>query len=246
MLAGKSRINLPTTRADRPGSGCLAADIPLKNSFAPVFIPLIFRPIQKKFAESKGKNLNEETENQAKPVEAAAPAQAQAPNPAQGEDRRRPGSRRPRFRRDGRGDRGDRGNRGGGGEQRDHGDRGGPQQRPAETQKRSSPSIRKAIQQVDQIRVELKRILDEMNEVIRTLDQIEREKSATEEEIDMLRESLRLLHREPSSYPRPQRGPEPREKREYREPRRDLPAAPAPAPATSPVDPDLPEDDDEL
>jgi hypothetical protein len=83
-----------------------------------------------------------------------------------------------------------------------------------------------------------------MNEVIRTLDQIEREKSATEEEIDMLRESLRLLHREPSSYPRPQRAPESREQREYREPRRDPPSAPATGATTA--DPDLPQDDDQL
>jgi hypothetical protein len=48
--------------------------------------------------------------------------------------------------------------------------------------------------QVEGIRLELKKILDEINEVLKVLDQVEREKTASEEEIGSLRESLRLLH----------------------------------------------------
>jgi hypothetical protein len=78
----------------------------------------------------------------------------------------------------------------------------------------SSSSIRKAIDQVLYIRTELRKALDEIQEVIRTLDQAEREKTASEDEIEKLREALRGLHREPmqSRYrsepsPRPARPP---------------------------------------
>ncbi len=52
--------------------------------------------------------------------------------------------------------------------------------------------------QVEGIRLELKKILDEINEVLKVLDQVEREKTASEEEIGSLRESLRLLHSDQS------------------------------------------------
>lgn|GEM_PF-4140211 len=48
------------------------------------------------------------------------------------------------------------------------------------------------------MRAELRRVLDEIQEILRTLDQAEREKTATEDEIEMLRESLRGLRHEPS------------------------------------------------
>ncbi|HZQ48269.1 MAG TPA: hypothetical protein VFC07_14730 [Verrucomicrobiae bacterium] len=72
-----------------------------------------------------------------------------------------------------------------------------------------SGSIRKAIEQVDHIRSELKKVLEEMHEVLRTLEQVEREKTASEEEIELLRESLRLLHRDPG-HPRHLRSSPPR------------------------------------
>jgi uncharacterized protein YPO0396 len=62
--------------------------------------------------------------------------------------------------------------------------------------------MREAMQHVEHIRTELRKILDEMNEVIRILDQVDREKSAPEEEIEQLRESLRQLQRDQGRYPR--------------------------------------------
>jgi uncharacterized protein (DUF3084 family) len=60
------------------------------------------------------------------------------------------------------------------------------------------------MQQVEHIRAELKRVLEEIYQVLQTLEQVEREKTASEEEIETLRESLRLLHREhgPGRNPR--------------------------------------------
>lgn len=49
---------------------------------------------------------------------------------------------------------------------------------------------------VEHIRAELRRVLDEMQEVIRILERAEREKTASEEEIEQLRESLRNLQHE--------------------------------------------------
>ena len=48
---------------------------------------------------------------------------------------------------------------------------------------------------IDQIKEALERVLDEVNDVLRLLDQIEREHSASETEIESLRQSLRSLHR---------------------------------------------------
>jgi hypothetical protein len=94
----------------------------------------------------------------------------------------------------------------------------------------SSSSIRKAIDQVLYIRTELRKALDEIQEVIRTLDQAEREKTATEDEIEKLREALRGLHREPMQS-RYRSGPGPR------------PPAPASSnPAPEPIEDHPPED----
>jgi hypothetical protein len=62
---------------------------------------------------------------------------------------------------------------------------------------------------VELIRSELKKALDDIHEVMRTLEQVEREKTASEEEIEMLRESLSLLHRDHGN-PRQQRNSPPR------------------------------------
>jgi len=130
-------------------------------------------------------NQEENTENQATNAEVkTAPL-------VPGQNRRRHGSRRPRFKREHRGDQ--RGARA---------DQGGQPPRPAEeAQRRPSSTIRGAIDLVEHIRAELKKVLDDIHQVLRTLEQVEREKSASEEEIQLLRESLRLLHREPG-YPR--------------------------------------------
>lgn len=129
--------------------------------------------------------------------EKPADEKAASPEPRQGQNPHRHGPRRPRFKRDNRGGRGDRGPR-------------TEQPRPAEAEHRkASGSIRKAIDQVDLIRSELKKALDDIHEVLRTLEQVEREKSASEDEIEQLRESLSLLHRD-HGHPRQQRNPPPR------------------------------------
>jgi hypothetical protein len=96
--------------------------------------------------------------------------------------------RRPRFRRDDHGGRNDRGDR-------PRGDEGN---------RRPPGSIRDAMQHLEHIRNELRRVLDEMQEVARILDQAEREKTASEEEIERLRESLQQVQRYPGRerYPR--------------------------------------------
>jgi hypothetical protein len=51
--------------------------------------------------------------------------------------------------------------------------------------------------------MDLKKVLDDIQEVLQILDQAEREKNGTEDEIEQLRDSLRTLQREPShSRPR--------------------------------------------
>ncbi len=129
--------------------------------------------------------------------EKPADEKAASPEPRQGPNPHRHGPRRSRFKRDNRGGRGDRGPR--------------PEQsRPTEAEQRKpSGSIRKAIDQVELIRSELKKALDDIHEVLRTLEQVEREKTASEEEIEMLRESLSLLHRD-HGQPRQSRNAPPR------------------------------------
>jgi hypothetical protein len=127
------------------------------------------------------------------------------------QDRRRHRGRRGRFHRGGRGGRDNRPDRASRPDQESrppgesHAEGETPVESsappPKEGRKPLSSSIHKAIEQILNIRAELRRILDEIQEVVRTLDQAEREKTASEDEIEMLRESLRGLHREPA-YPR--------------------------------------------
>jgi septal ring factor EnvC (AmiA/AmiB activator) len=60
---------------------------------------------------------------------------------------------------------------------------------------RQATAIQKAIQQVRKINEELKRIVNDLNGVLKTLDQAEREKTATEDELEKLKQSLAGLHR---------------------------------------------------
>jgi hypothetical protein len=98
-----------------------------------------------------------------------------------------------------------------------------------------SGTIARALEEVDQIRLELSKVLEEMEEVLQTLDQVEREKNASEAEIEKLREALRSLHRGPS-YPRnpryesPVRAPVPAESHET--------DAPEPEPSQPPEEED--------
>ncbi len=158
-------------------------------------------------------NAEESTEN---PISTAEPQPAGNAGAERQEPRRHRGGRRGRFRRGGRG--GGRDNRP---ERTDRveGENRGDQAAPAaeEGRKPVSSSIRKAIDQVLHVRAELRRVLDEIQEILRTLEQAEREKTASEDEIEMLRESLRGLHREPG-YPRHRGSAAPR---------------PAPAPAAT-------------
>ena len=120
------------------------------------------------------------TENQEKP--AAERPVASAPN----DQRRRHGRGRgrSRFKGDHRGERSDRPPR------RDHPGAEDGHHKPSGT-------IGEAIVQVEKIRVELQRVLEDIQDVLKTLEQVEREKTASEEEIEVLRESLRLLQRDP-------------------------------------------------
>jgi len=136
-------------------------------------------------------NPEEQVAGQDKP----APEKADVSGSPQ--NRPRQGPRRPPFRR------GNRGPRGGGSSRPS-----GGLAKPVEpgSHDRPSASIHQAIAQVEQIRDELKKALDDIHEVLQTLEQVEREKNASEHEIEKLRDSLRMLHREPS-YSRPQRNP---------------------------------------
>jgi hypothetical protein len=58
-----------------------------------------------------------------------------------------------------------------------------------------TPSVTRAIGQVNQIIDELKRALDEMEEVLETLELAERQKIDDEREIENLQRALRQLHR---------------------------------------------------
>ncbi len=67
-----------------------------------------------------------------------------------------------------------------------------------------SSSIHDAVRQVERIRAELNRVLEDMNHVLQILDQAERENAATDQELEKLRDSLHLLHRGsgPARFPR--------------------------------------------
>ena len=154
-------------------------------------------------------NAEEPTEH---PVSTTEPQPGDSTGVKGPESQERPrhrGGRRGRFRRGGRGGRDHR-------PERERPDRpegearseGGPAPTD-EGRKPVSSNLRRAIDQVLHVRAELRRVLDEMQEVLRTLDQAEREKAASEDEIEMLRESLRGLQPE-RGYPRQRGGPPPR------------------------------------
>lgn len=130
--------------------------------------------------------------------EKPATEKAVASGTVQAQQPPRHGQRRPRFKRDNRAGRGDR---------RDRGPRT-ENPRPVEAEHRKpSSSISQAIDQVEHIRTELKKALDDLHEALRTLEQVEREKNASEEEIELLRESLRLLQRDQGHVRQPRNFP---------------------------------------
>jgi hypothetical protein len=132
------------------------------------------------------------------PIEGTEKRAEEKPESSANTDNRRGrDSGRPRFRRDDRSRRGDRGDRGE--RPRTGGDGGG----------RPPGSVRDAIQHVEHIKADLRKVLDEMHEVVRILEQAEREKTASEEEIEKLRESLGQL--QDRGRGRFSRSPEPRQ-----------------------------------
>jgi hypothetical protein len=149
-----------------------------------------------------------------RPASAPAPANGPANGPANDNRRRRGRGGRGRFSRGRSGERNDRGGeRTGERNDRDRGDRersersdqprndaprsgGEPQQH-----RQPAGSIGRAMEQVEQIRSDLKKTLEDLEEVLSLLDQIERDKNASEDEIEALKDSLASLHRGPS-YPR--------------------------------------------
>jgi hypothetical protein len=194
------------------------------------FIPLIFPLEKQKFIGKNPMDSEQNTENQQEsaaerpageqsaiaqphtdPSVGDKPVAARPPGSGPRDNRRGRGGRgRSRFKRDNRGDGGDRGNREGDRERGDReGDREdrGQQPRPPVRERVEVPfrqpsgTIARALEQVDNIRMELSKVLEEMEEVLQTLDQVEREKNASEAEIEKLRDALRSLHRVPS-YPR--------------------------------------------
>jgi hypothetical protein len=82
------------------------------------------------------------------------------------------------------------------------------------------------MRQIERIRGDLRRVLEEMNEVIKILDQAEREKTASEEEIAELRESVDEMQFD-RGHGRQQRNPPPQR--------------PAPRPAPAPAAEEEPE-----
>ena len=181
-------------------------------------------------------NPETETESQERPTsEQPATPSGQGDQPR----RHRGGRGRGRFRRGGRG----RGNR----DDRDRdGQRGEQQPQHAESRgtadahhqepghghesHKGPATIAHAIQQIENIRGELQKVLDDIQETLETLEQVEREKTASDEEIEMLRESLHLLQREPGRG-RPSRGNPPL-RTSYSAP----PQAPIPGPADDEAD----------
>jgi hypothetical protein len=65
---------------------------------------------------------------------------------------------------------------------------------PAESTETHPPgNIRAAIEEVEGVQSDLEKVLEDINEILRVLIQADREKTASEREIDMLRESVRRL-----------------------------------------------------
>jgi hypothetical protein len=189
------------------------------------FIPLILIVEKRKFVERQ-MNPDEQPEGQPEPAgeKPASPASIQGP--------RRPDTRRPRFRG---GRRGGRGGRGGGRDSKpdDRGDSSPPRERESReresSEARTPDDLRTAIEQVEEVQSDLEKVLEDINEILRTLVQAEREKTASEKEIDMLRESLRRLRGDRGGY------------RQAKTPS----SEPAPSPEPSSTEPDESEDHEE-
>jgi hypothetical protein len=183
------------------------------------FIPLILIAEKLKFA-GRQMNPDEQPEGQPEPAgeKPAPPASAQGP--------RRPDTRRPRFRG---GRRGGRGGRGGGGRDSrpdERGDQSPPRERETE-EGRTPGDLRIAIEQVEEVQSDLEKVLEDINEILRTLVQADREKTASEREIEMLRESLRRLRGDRGGYRQPRNPP------------------PEPAPTPEPAAPESDESEDQ-
>jgi hypothetical protein len=156
-----------------------------------VFIPLIFPAKQQNFEQL---TMNPEQQTEVQPETAAEKPASSAPR----DNRRRRGGRgRSRHR-------GPRDERRDQGEHRDQAERR-EQPRSEEirahtpahnhTYQKPEGSIGRAMEQVQEIQIELQKVLEDMQEVLQTLEQVEREKTASEEEIEMLRESLLKLQK---------------------------------------------------
>jgi hypothetical protein len=154
-------------------------------------------------------NPEQPTETQEK----AAPERPAATGQNDPRRRRGRGGRgRSRFKRDNRGDRGERVIQGdrtepaASGERPDRGEREEQTERPHDLDRstedhrhrKHSGTIREAIQKVGKIHDELELVLKDLQEVLHALDLAEREKTASDEEIDKLLESLYMLQREPA------------------------------------------------
>jgi hypothetical protein len=146
-------------------------------------------------------NPGEQTEEQARP----APETAAEPAPS-GSQRR--GGRGGRGRGRGRGF----GRRPGGAAERAETPPPGEPARPSGGRAPAKGStINDAVRQVERIRAELARVLDDMNHVLEILEQAERENTATDQELEKLRDSLHSLHRGagPARFPRRSDAPPP-------------------------------------
>ena len=84
-------------------------------------------------------------------------------------------------------------------------DRGFRPQPPREWQPASTAAVQKAIEEVGQIIETLRGTLEDMEEVLETLELAERQKTTDQQEIEMLRRSLRQLHRPREGGPHPPR-----------------------------------------
>ncbi len=183
-----------------------------------LFIPLILIAEKRKFA---GRQMNPDEQPEGQPE----PAGEKPAAPAASEGQRRSDPRRPRFRG---GRRGGRGGRGGGGREPrpdDRGDQSPPRERES-SEARQPGDLRTAIEQVEEVQADLEKVLEDINEILRTLVQADREKTASEREIDMLRESVRRLRGDRGGYRQP-RSP-----------------SPEPSPATEPTAPESDESED--
>jgi hypothetical protein len=189
-------------------------------------IPLIFPRNQQNFGLGNAMNPDQPTETHSEP-----PAEKPAATPQSDNRRRHSRGGRGRFKRDGRGPRGERAERDPRREPQrvDDGHAQGHSHAPAHHHTKPAGSIGRALDQVDHIRSELQKVLEEIEEVMQTLEQAEREKTATEEEIEILGEQLRRLQRDTGHSRTPRFTPAPR------------PASPPPPKAAEDPEPSEPE-----